>query len=158
MCMHELDKKRKEKSQVVYKRKKQLDKLCAKTEKSAEEKLRLTYLFFSDLDKTRHERIGVAFYAIWYVSGIDKTKDIEATQRAQDFQLGCGGRYIEKDAKSIVIQIPSVASFTHLQGVVHRDLKLEMATKGYLGEVVTTCERSWAQASSWGFPSGAKRE
>nr|GEZ60199.1 hypothetical protein [Tanacetum cinerariifolium] len=33
-----------------------------------------------------------------------------------------------------------------------------MATKGYLREVVTTCERSWVQASSWGFPSGAKKE
>nr|GEV06904.1 ATPase, F1/V1/A1 complex, alpha/beta subunit, zinc knuckle CX2CX4HX4C [Tanacetum cinerariifolium] len=26
-----------------------------------------------------------------------------------------------------------------------------MATKGNLGEVVTTCERSWVQASPWGF-------
>nr|GEU82892.1 hypothetical protein [Tanacetum cinerariifolium] len=34
----------------------------------------------------------------------------------------------------------------------------KMATKGNLGEVVTTCERSWVQASSWGFPSGAKKE
>nr|GEU29110.1 hypothetical protein [Tanacetum cinerariifolium] len=33
-----------------------------------------------------------------------------------------------------------------------------MATKGNLGEVVTTCERSWVQASPWGFPSGAKNE
>nr|GEX72125.1 retrovirus-related Pol polyprotein from transposon TNT 1-94 [Tanacetum cinerariifolium] len=34
---------------------------------------------------------------------------------------------------------------------------LKMATKGNLGEVVTTCMRSWVQASSWGFPSGAKK-
>nr|GEU99613.1 hypothetical protein [Tanacetum cinerariifolium] len=34
----------------------------------------------------------------------------------------------------------------------------QMATKGNLGEVVTTCERSWVQASPWGFPSGAKKE
>ncbi|GJW15522.1 hypothetical protein Tco_0019655 [Tanacetum coccineum] len=33
-----------------------------------------------------------------------------------------------------------------------------MATKGKLVEVVTTCERSWVQASPWGFPSGAKKE
>nr|GEU57559.1 UBN2 domain-containing protein [Tanacetum cinerariifolium] len=34
----------------------------------------------------------------------------------------------------------------------------QMATKGNLGEVVTTCERSWVQASRRGFPSGAKKE
>nr|XP_043616706.1 CDPK-related kinase 4 [Erigeron canadensis] len=39
--------------------------------------------------------------------------------------LSRGGRYTELDAKSIVMQILSVASFTHLQGVVHRDLKPE---------------------------------
>ncbi|KAI3783860.1 hypothetical protein L1987_42948 [Smallanthus sonchifolius] len=39
--------------------------------------------------------------------------------------LSRGGRYYENDAKSIVIQMLSVASFTHLQGVVHRDLKPE---------------------------------
>ncbi|XP_071686161.1 CDPK-related kinase 4-like [Rutidosis leptorrhynchoides] len=39
--------------------------------------------------------------------------------------LSRGGRYIENDAKSIVVQILSVASFCHLQGVVHRDLKPE---------------------------------
>ncbi|KAK9060100.1 hypothetical protein SSX86_020804 [Deinandra increscens subsp. villosa] len=33
-------------------------------------------------------RIGIAFDVIWYVSGTNKTEDIEATQRAQDFQLG----------------------------------------------------------------------
>ena len=37
-----------------------------------------------------------------------------------------GGRYTENDAKSIVVQILSVASFCHLQGVVHRDLKPEV--------------------------------
>nr|GEZ62844.1 hypothetical protein [Tanacetum cinerariifolium] len=31
------------------------------------------------------------------------------------------------------------------------------ATRPNLGEVVTTCERSWVQASPWGFLSGAKR-
>ncbi|KAF5810139.1 putative protein kinase CAMK-CDPK family [Helianthus annuus] len=39
--------------------------------------------------------------------------------------LSRGGRYNENDAKSIVIQMLSIASFTHLQGVVHRDLKPE---------------------------------
>nr|GEX18753.1 integrase, catalytic region, zinc finger, CCHC-type, peptidase aspartic, catalytic [Tanacetum cinerariifolium] len=34
----------------------------------------------------------------------------------------------------------------------------QMATKGNFGEVVTTCEKSWVQASLWGFPSGAKKE
>nr|GEW35270.1 hypothetical protein [Tanacetum cinerariifolium] len=37
-------------------------------------------------------------------------------------------------------------------------LHTQMATKGNLGEVVTTCEKSWVQASPWGFPSGAKKE
>ncbi|MBA0831836.1 hypothetical protein Goarm_016268 [Gossypium armourianum] len=36
-----------------------------------------------------------------------------------------GGRYTEDDAKAIVVQILSVVSFCHLQGVVHRDLKPE---------------------------------
>ncbi|KAI7747244.1 hypothetical protein M8C21_004907, partial [Ambrosia artemisiifolia] len=40
--------------------------------------------------------------------------------------LSRGGRYNENDAKSIVIQMLSIASFTHLQGVVHRDLKPEL--------------------------------
>ncbi|KAL3524449.1 hypothetical protein ACH5RR_017283 [Cinchona calisaya] len=39
--------------------------------------------------------------------------------------LSRGGRYTEKDAKSIVVQILSVVAFCHLQGVVHRDLKPE---------------------------------
>ncbi|KAL7003674.1 Cyclin-dependent kinase 4 [Sarracenia purpurea var. burkii] len=39
--------------------------------------------------------------------------------------LSRGGRYTEEDAKTIVIQILSVVSFCHLQGVVHRDLKPE---------------------------------
>lgn len=37
-----------------------------------------------------------------------------------------GGRYTEDDAKAIVVQILSVVSFCHLQGVVHRDLKPEV--------------------------------
>ncbi|KAH7543774.1 hypothetical protein JRO89_XS15G0014700 [Xanthoceras sorbifolium] len=36
-----------------------------------------------------------------------------------------GGRYTEEDAKTVVLQILSVVSFFHLQGVVHRDLKPE---------------------------------
>ncbi|KAG6495798.1 hypothetical protein ZIOFF_043626 [Zingiber officinale] len=36
-----------------------------------------------------------------------------------------GGRYLEEDAKAIVIQIVSVIAFCHLQGVVHRDLNPE---------------------------------
>ncbi|KAK9093821.1 hypothetical protein Scep_025290 [Stephania cephalantha] len=39
--------------------------------------------------------------------------------------LSRGGRYPEEDAKAIVLQILSVVSFCHLQGVVHRDLKPE---------------------------------
>lgn len=39
--------------------------------------------------------------------------------------LSRGGRYLEEDAKTIVVQILSVVSFCHLQGVVHRDLKPE---------------------------------
>ncbi|KAE8813141.1 putative disease resistance RPP13-like protein 2 [Hordeum vulgare] len=37
--------------------------------------------------------------------------------------LARGGRYIEEDAKAIVVQILSAVAFCHLQGVVHRDLK-----------------------------------
>lgn len=39
--------------------------------------------------------------------------------------LSRGGRYVEEDAKTIIVQILSVVSFCHLQGVVHRDLKPE---------------------------------
>ena len=39
MCIQELEKRRKEKSQVVYERKKQLSKLHTKAEKATEEKL-----------------------------------------------------------------------------------------------------------------------
>ncbi|KAL5737024.1 hypothetical protein ACOSQ2_031812 [Xanthoceras sorbifolium] len=39
--------------------------------------------------------------------------------------LSRGGRYTEEDAKTVVLQILSVVSFFHLQGVVHRDLKPE---------------------------------
>ncbi|KAL3624381.1 Cyclin-dependent kinase 4 [Castilleja foliolosa] len=39
--------------------------------------------------------------------------------------LSKGGRYTEEEAKIIVVQILSVVSFCHLQGVVHRDLKPE---------------------------------
>ncbi|XP_042400990.1 CDPK-related kinase 3-like [Zingiber officinale] len=39
--------------------------------------------------------------------------------------LSRGGRYLEEDAKAIVIQIVSVIAFCHLQGVVHRDLNPE---------------------------------
>ncbi|KAI4363697.1 hypothetical protein MLD38_019884 [Melastoma candidum] len=39
--------------------------------------------------------------------------------------LSRGGRYREDEAKQIVVQILSVVSYFHLQGVVHRDLKPE---------------------------------
>ncbi|KZV50880.1 CDPK-related kinase 3-like [Dorcoceras hygrometricum] len=39
--------------------------------------------------------------------------------------LSKGGRYSEEEAKLIVVQILSIVSFCHLQGVVHRDLKPE---------------------------------
>lgn len=37
-----------------------------------------------------------------------------------------GGKYSEEDAKAVMVQILSVVSFCHLQGVVHRDLKPEV--------------------------------
>ncbi|GFP88180.1 CDPK-related kinase 3 [Phtheirospermum japonicum] len=39
--------------------------------------------------------------------------------------LAKGGKYTEEEAKLIIVQILSVVSFCHLQGVVHRDLKPE---------------------------------
>ncbi|CAI9787519.1 unnamed protein product [Fraxinus pennsylvanica] len=39
--------------------------------------------------------------------------------------LSRGGKYSEEDAKVVMIQILSVVSYCHLQGVVHRDLKPE---------------------------------
>ncbi|KAK1278756.1 CDPK-related kinase 1 [Acorus gramineus] len=39
--------------------------------------------------------------------------------------LARGGKYSEEDAKTVMVQILSVVSFCHLQGVVHRDLKPE---------------------------------
>lgn len=36
-----------------------------------------------------------------------------------------GGKYMEEEAKMIIVQILSAVSFCHLQGVVHRDLKPE---------------------------------
>ncbi|CAK9166455.1 unnamed protein product [Ilex paraguariensis] len=39
--------------------------------------------------------------------------------------LSRGGKYTEHDAKAVMMQILSVVSFCHLQGVVHRDLKPE---------------------------------
>ncbi|KAJ0245840.1 CDPK-related kinase 7 [Hirschfeldia incana] len=36
-----------------------------------------------------------------------------------------GGKYSEEDAKKVMVQILSVVSYCHLQGVVHRDLKPE---------------------------------
>ncbi|KAK1416004.1 hypothetical protein QVD17_31792 [Tagetes erecta] len=33
-------------------------------------------------------RIGIAFDLMWYIPGTNKTEDIEATQRARDYQLG----------------------------------------------------------------------
>ena len=37
-----------------------------------------------------------------------------------------GGKYSEEEAKVVVVQILSVISFCHFQGVVHRDLKPEV--------------------------------
>ncbi|KAK1553187.1 hypothetical protein Q3G72_030370 [Acer saccharum] len=36
----------------------------------------------------QHGSVGIAFDVIWFVPASNSTKDIEATQRAQDFQLG----------------------------------------------------------------------
>ncbi|KAK6798452.1 hypothetical protein RDI58_006155 [Solanum bulbocastanum] len=42
--------------------------------------------------------------------------------------LSRGGKYSEDDAKTVMIQILKVVAFCHLQGVVHRDLKPELAS------------------------------
>jgi serine/threonine protein kinase len=42
------------------------------------------------------------------------------------FLFSRGGKYSEEDAKVVMVQILSVVSFCHLQGVVHRDLKPEV--------------------------------
>lgn len=42
-----------------------------------------------------------------------------------DRLLSRGGKYMEVDAKAIIIQILNAVAFCHLQGVVHRDLKPE---------------------------------
>lgn len=39
--------------------------------------------------------------------------------------LARGGKYSEDDAKAVMVQLLSVVSYCHLQGVVHRDLKPE---------------------------------
>ncbi|KAK9154390.1 hypothetical protein Sjap_001870 [Stephania japonica] len=39
--------------------------------------------------------------------------------------LSRGGKYSEEDAKAVLVQILSIVSYCHLQGVVHRDLKPE---------------------------------
>lgn len=39
-----------------------------------------------------------------------------------------GGKYSEEDAKVVLVQILSVVSYCHLQGVVHRDLKPEVVS------------------------------
>ncbi|KAK9063641.1 hypothetical protein SSX86_017512 [Deinandra increscens subsp. villosa] len=53
----------------------------------------LSHATASDIYKRKYKakqdgRVGIAFDVIWYESGTNKTEDIEATQRAQDFQLG----------------------------------------------------------------------
>ncbi|KHN29838.1 CDPK-related protein kinase [Glycine soja] len=45
-----------------------------------------------------------------------------------DMILSRGGKYLEDDAKAVMVQILNVAAFCHLQGVVHRDLKPEVST------------------------------
>lgn len=43
-----------------------------------------------------------------------------------------GGKYSEDDAKAVMVQILNVVAFCHLQGVVHRDLKPEVMSRGNL--------------------------
>ncbi|GJU86620.1 zinc finger BED domain-containing protein RICESLEEPER 2 [Tanacetum coccineum] len=64
-----------------------------------------------------NQKGAVMFGLIW---GVDKLEFFNVFRCP-----GMGGRYIEKDAKSIVMQTLSVAAFTHLQGAVHHDLKPE---------------------------------
>lgn len=56
------------------------------------------------------------------------------------FLLSRGGRYTEEDAKAILVQILSVVSFCHLQGVVHRDLKPEVFYFLLVYLICTDCE------------------
>ncbi|PIN22526.1 Ca2+/calmodulin-dependent protein kinase, EF-Hand protein superfamily [Handroanthus impetiginosus] len=52
--------------------------------------------------------------------------------------LSKGGRYTEEEAKLIIVQILSVVSFCHLQGVVHRDLKPESLNTSLKMKIVPT--------------------
>jgi serine/threonine protein kinase len=49
-----------------------------------------------------------------------------------DFLVCRGGKYSEEDAKVVMLQILSVVSFCHLQGVVHRDLKPEVCLLSHI--------------------------
>lgn len=51
--------------------------------------------------------------------------------------LSRGGKYPEEDAKVVMVQILSVVSFCHLQGVVHRDLKPEVIDLFMSGIIAT---------------------
>lgn len=52
-----------------------------------------------------------------------------------------GGKYKEKDAKIVMIQILYLIAFCHLQGVVHRDLKPKviktLSTSAYTFDVLS---------------------
>lgn len=57
---------------------------------------------------------------------ISKNPDYTIVLIINVFLFGRGGKYSEEDAKVVMVQILSVVSFCHLQGVVHRDLKPEV--------------------------------
>ncbi|XAR52161.1 Non-specific serine/threonine protein kinase [Bertholletia excelsa] len=72
-----------------------------------------------------HENLVKFYDAFEDVNNIYVVMELCEGGELLDRILSRGGRYIEGDAKSIVIQILSVVAFFHLQGVVHRDLKPE---------------------------------
>ncbi|RLN18390.1 hypothetical protein C2845_PM02G25220 [Panicum miliaceum] len=57
--------------------------------------------------------------------GVASPVKVPATPKQPAKTLDGGGKFSEEDAKVVIHQILSVASFCHLQGIVHRDPKPE---------------------------------
>ncbi|KAL5994767.1 cyclin-dependent serine/threonine protein kinase [Asimina triloba] len=68
--------------------------------------------------------------------------------------LSRGGKYSEEDAKVVMVQILNVASFCHLQGVVHRDLKPESPNVPI--KLCSKDEKSTLKAIDFGLSDFAK--